>query len=54
MLLSDEFDIVQPMFSLHIYQDMTRYHRCTSISPAERILCSRPLCDYYINTSHNT
>ena len=25
MLLSEEFDIAQPMFTRHIYQDMTRY-----------------------------
>ncbi|CAF4511274.1 unnamed protein product [Rotaria sp. Silwood1] len=37
MLLSSDFDIVKPLCSRQIYQNMTR-----------------PLCDYYINTSHNT
>ncbi|CAF3334169.1 unnamed protein product [Rotaria socialis] len=37
MLLSGDFDIVNPSHARQIYQNMTR-----------------PLCDYYINTSHNT
>ncbi|CAF0949612.1 unnamed protein product [Rotaria sordida] len=37
LLLSDEFSVMKPWCSRHIYQDMTR-----------------PLSDYYINTSHNT
>ncbi|CAF1069684.1 unnamed protein product [Rotaria sp. Silwood1] len=37
LLLSDDFSLIKPWCSRHIYQDMTR-----------------PLSDYYINTSHNT
>ncbi|CAF2666556.1 unnamed protein product [Rotaria sp. Silwood2] len=37
LLLSDDFSLMKPWCSRHIYQDMTR-----------------PLTDYYINTSHNT
>lgn len=58
MLLSEYFDIVSPFHTRKIYQNMTRYslsseNVCRMVMMSI-FLYSRPLCDYYINTSHNT
>lgn len=55
LLLSKEFDIIKTSLTENVYQDMTRSTNFLCFSHrAKTRFFFRPLCDYFINTSHNT